>query len=113
YAVMAAAGLIVEGLFTLLGWVPTDRPETIVETHFQWNYTTVLNIVFLGVLGVLYWLYRNRDRLGGGRGYATDPVCGMQVEIATAPATAVVDGERHFFCSDHCRERFEARHEVR
>src|SRR5207302_10570839 len=46
YAVMAAAGLIVEGLFALLGGIPHSRPETIVATHFQWNYTTFLNIVF-------------------------------------------------------------------
>ena len=86
YAVMAAAGLIVEGLFSLLGGIPKDRPETIVETRFQWNYTTFLNIAFLAVFAVLYWLYRNRERLGGGLGYATDPVCGMQVQTANAPA---------------------------
>src|SRR5689334_7682506 len=37
YAVMATAGLIVEGLFSLLGLIPTDRPETVVVTHFEWN----------------------------------------------------------------------------
>src|SRR5213075_95234 len=39
YAVMAAAGLFVEGLFALTGGIPEDRPERIVTTHFQWNYT--------------------------------------------------------------------------
>jgi YHS domain-containing protein len=110
---MAAAGLIVEGLFTVAGLVPTDRPETIVSEHFSWNYTTFLNIIFLGVFGVLYWLRRNRARFGGGVGYAFDPVCGMQVRTANAPATATVDHRRFYFCSDHCRERFEgdpARH---
>ena len=58
------------------------------------------------VLAVLYWLYRNRDRLGGGQGYAIDPVCGMQVQTADAPAHAEVDGTRYWFCSDRCRERF-------
>ncbi len=56
--------------------------------HFSWDYTTYLNIVFLVVFAVLYWAYRNRDRLGAGGGYALDPVCGMQVEIANAPAFA-------------------------
>jgi YHS domain-containing protein len=107
YVVMAVAGMITEGLFDVAGLIPRTRPRTIVATHFAWNYTTVLNIVFLGAFVVLYWLYRNRERLGGGKGYAIDPVCGMQVRTADAPATAVHRGQRFFFCSDGCRERFE------
>jgi YHS domain-containing protein len=110
WAVMATAGLIVEGLFSAVGGIPRARPAQIVSTHFAWNYTTFLNIVFLGVFAALYWLYRNRRRLGAGKGYAVDPVCGMQVRTADAPATALHAGELQFFCSDHCRERFEARH---
>jgi uncharacterized membrane protein YraQ (UPF0718 family) len=79
YAVMAAAGLIVEGLFMLFGAIPKSRPARIVETSFHWNYTTFLNIVFLVLFAVLYWLYRNRERFGGGQGHATDPACGMQM----------------------------------
>ena len=109
YAVMAAAGLIVEGLFAVTGGIPDDRPERIVMTRFEWNYTTILNIVFIGVFGVLYWLHRNKERFGGGVGYAIDPVCGMQVRVADAPAHAMRDGETFYFCSDHCRERFESR----
>jgi uncharacterized membrane protein YraQ (UPF0718 family) len=106
WLVMAAAGLIVELLFSALGLVPTERPEQVVHTGFQWNYTTYLNIVFLVVFGVLLWLAHNRGRLGGGEEHATDPVCGMQVERAAAPATAAWAGTRHWFCSDHCRDRF-------
>jgi len=101
------AGLVVEGLFSALGGVPKTRPREIVATQFEWNYTTFLNILFLGVFAVLFWLYRNRERLGGGEGYAIDPVCGMQIRTADAPATAIHSGERFFFCSDRCRERFE------
>ena len=108
YAVMAAAGLVVEGLFAGFGGIPKDRPERIVTTHFEWNYTTILNVAFLGVFAVLYALHRNRERLGGGQGYAFDPVCGMQVETANAPAAASHDGRTYWFCSDRCRERFEA-----
>jgi YHS domain-containing protein len=107
YAVMAVAGLIVEGLFSVLGAIPGERPERIVSTHFQWNYTTFLNIVFLGLFAVLYWLHRNRARLGGGKGYAIDPVCGMQVQTANAPAHTQRHGQEYWFCSDHCRQRFE------
>ena len=60
------------------------------------------------LFGVLYWIYRNRVRLGGGDRYARDPVCGMQVETAQAPASVDHAGERHYFCSDRCAERFEA-----
>jgi uncharacterized protein len=107
YAVMAAAGLIVEGLFALFGGIPKERPETIVATHFEWNYTTFLNIAFLGVFAVIVWLRHNRERLGGGTGYAFDPVCGMQVQKANAPAHTTHDGQELWFCSDHCHERFE------
>jgi YHS domain-containing protein len=107
WVVMSVAGLAVEGLFSAFGAIPDTRPREIVATHFEWNYTTFLNIVFVGVFAALYWLYRNRERLGGGKGYAIDPVCGMQVRTADAPATSVDGGQRLFFCSDGCRERFE------
>jgi hypothetical protein len=108
WAVMSLAGLIVEGIFSLFGAVPENRPTEIVPTHLQWNYTTFLNIFFLGAVAVMYWLYRNRERLGGGADTATDPVCGMQVRRRDAPASTVVDGERVYFCSDRCRQRFES-----
>jgi YHS domain-containing protein len=60
------------------------------------------------LFGVLYWTYRNRERLGGGNGYALDPVCGMQVRTGDAPASSSHDGHTIWFCSDHCRMRFEA-----
>ncbi|MEI7592366.1 MAG: permease [Actinomycetes bacterium] len=108
YATMAAAGLIVEVLFSILGIVPTDRSETIVTTGFRWNYTTWLNLIFLAIFAVLYWLYRNRSKFGGGEDYAIDPVCGMQVERAMAPATTVFADIDYWFCSDRCCDRFTA-----
>jgi uncharacterized membrane protein YraQ (UPF0718 family)/YHS domain-containing protein len=108
WALMSTAGLITEVLFHAAGAVPTVRPATVAPTEFSWNYTTWLNIVFLGVFAVLYWTYRNRDRLGGGQSTALDPVCGMQVETAHAPATLVHDGRVVYFCSDRCADRFTA-----
>ena len=108
WAVMSAAGLIVEGIFAAFGWLPAGaRPHEVVHTSFEWNYTTFLNIAFIAVFGYLYWLYRNRERLGGGQGYALDPVCGMQVRTASAPAARRHDGHTVWFCSDHCAERFD------
>jgi uncharacterized protein len=108
WAVMSAAGLITEVIFRAAGIVPATRPAVIAPAHFAWNYTTYLNIVFLVVFGILYWLYRNRARLSVGSGSAEDPVCGMQVERANAPATAERDGQRVYFCSDRCAERYAA-----
>jgi uncharacterized membrane protein YraQ (UPF0718 family)/YHS domain-containing protein len=106
WLVMSAAGLVVEGLFAALHLVPAHRTGDIVAAHFEWNYTTILNIVAIAIFITLYWLYRNRERLGGGKGYALDPICGMQVRTADAPASAIHDGVHYYFCSDHCRERF-------
>jgi hypothetical protein len=108
WVVMSAAGLATEYLFAALHLVPTRHPQVTAMHGVSWNYTTILNIIALAAFAVLYWLYRNRERFGGGTGYAKDPVCGMQVETATAPATAVHDGRRFSFCSDHCHARFTA-----
>ncbi len=108
WAVMAVAGLIVQAIFSGAGLIPARRIATIAPTHFAWNYTAVLNIVFLVLFAVLFWLYRNRRRLGGGAGLALDPVCGMQVRTADAPARSTYEGHPVWFCSDRCRERFEA-----
>jgi uncharacterized protein len=108
WLVMSAAGLATEYLFRALGWIPTTRPEVIAGDAVRWGWTTFLDIAALVAFGALYWLYRNRDRLGGGTGYARDPVCGMQVEIAHAPASTVHGGQPVYFCSERCRERFAA-----
>ena len=39
---------------------------------------------------------------------ARDPVCGMRVDPATAPATVSHGGTRYYFCAAHCAERFRA-----
>src|SRR5207248_4056903 len=108
WVVMAVAGLAVEGLFSASGLIPKTRPHDIVPASLSWNYTTVLNIVFLAIFAYLLYLRHNRERFGGGQGYAIDPICGMQVRTANAPATARRGGEPYYFCSDHCRKRFEA-----
>jgi hypothetical protein len=60
WAVMAVAGLAVEGLFSVLGLIPTVHGHRIVDTTFHWNYTTFLNIVFLALFAYLYRLSRHR-----------------------------------------------------
>jgi uncharacterized protein len=57
YATMVAAGLIVEFLFQGLGLVPTERNAKVVEASITWNYTTVLNILFLCLAAALVWRF--------------------------------------------------------
>ncbi|HTT35345.1 MAG TPA: YHS domain-containing protein [Thermoplasmata archaeon] len=38
-----------------------------------------------------------------------DPICGMMVDPARAPAKGVYDGETVYFCSESCRRTYEAR----
>ena len=109
WLVMAGAGLVVQAIFSGAHLVPRHRPAQIVQTGFHWNYTTVLNIVFLALFAYLYRLYRQRGRLSGTTALATDPVCGMQVRPADAPARREQDGGTVWFCSDRCAERFSAR----
>jgi YHS domain-containing protein/uncharacterized membrane protein YraQ (UPF0718 family) len=106
WAVMSTAGLITEGLFQLAGLIPGELRGDIATVHLGWNYTTVLNAVALVVIGYLYYLYKNADRYGGGTDYAKDPICGMQVRKADAPASTVHAGTRYWFCSDKCLDKF-------
>ncbi|MFZ5862325.1 MAG: YHS domain-containing protein [Nitrospirota bacterium] len=48
---------------------------------------------------------RHRGERAGGR--SKDPVCGMAVEV-TAAKTSVYRGQTYYFCSNECREKFEA-----
>jgi YHS domain-containing protein len=107
WVTMSAAGLAVEAILSAAGLIPHQRPVHVVAAHFALNYTTVLNIVFLAAFAAMVWLVRHRERFGGGAGYASDPVCGMQVQTANAPATRQHHGQRFHFCSDRCAERFD------
>jgi len=112
WVTMSLAGLATEAIFKAVHIAPSSAVADhgmIGRDVFGWNYTTVLDIVALVAFAGLYWLYRNRQRFGAGVGYATDPVCGMQVEVAHAPASVEHDGQSSYFCSDHCKHRFESR----
>jgi len=111
WATMSTAGLATEYLFRWAGIAPATRTAQSPmpgQDVWGWNYTTILDIIALAAFAGLYWLYRNRERLGGGAGYAKDPVCGMQIQAAHAPATTRSGGTAYHFCSDHCQQRFSA-----
>jgi uncharacterized protein len=95
------AALVVSGLFALLGLIPSERPDvdSITERAIGWNYTTFLNIVFLGVAAVLVGLTMRRG--------ARDPVCGMTVDRSTE-FTSEWNGTTYYFCGAGCKARFDA-----
>jgi uncharacterized membrane protein YraQ (UPF0718 family) len=47
YATMVLAGYIVEFAFGGLGLIPAERAAKVSDTGVTWNYTTILNIIFL------------------------------------------------------------------
>jgi len=53
YATMIVAGYIVEFAFGGLGLIPAHRNARVAETAITWNYTTILNIIFLILAGAL------------------------------------------------------------
>lgn len=57
YAVMAAAGLAVDLLFRAAGLVPRVHHAVVVEAGLTWNYTSILNLVFLALAAVLVWRF--------------------------------------------------------
>jgi uncharacterized membrane protein YraQ (UPF0718 family) len=57
YVAMAAAGYIVEAVFGALGLIPAQHGALVLEARVAWNYTTVLNIVFLALTAVLVWRF--------------------------------------------------------
>jgi len=52
YITMAAAGYVIEFLFEALGIIPQNRNMAAITEGIHWNYTTILNIIFL-VLAVI------------------------------------------------------------
>ena len=58
FVAMAAAALVVDGIFSAAGLVPSKRPSihSVASRGIHWNYTTALNIVFSVAAAVLVWL---------------------------------------------------------
>jgi uncharacterized membrane protein YraQ (UPF0718 family)/YHS domain-containing protein len=109
WAAMSAAGLVTEYLVRAVHLVPKVGTHIVPLTHAGANYTTVLNVLAAIGFGVLYWLYRSRTAgASGADRYAKDPVCGMQVEKAIAPARLQLGPQTLYFCSDHCSAKFAA-----
>ena len=98
---MVIAALIVDGTFSALGLLPTGPRPTRGDIFGQVevNYKLALNLLGFAIFAAMFWLT--------GRRGATDPVCGMKVDRATA-LTIDAEGETYYFCSEDCRESFDA-----
>jgi uncharacterized membrane protein YraQ (UPF0718 family) len=53
YVTMAAAGYVIEFLFAAIGIIPQNRSVVAITEGIHWNYTTVLNIIFLIFAAIL------------------------------------------------------------
>lgn len=99
---MVMAALIIDLLFSGLGLIPSDRPDT--EDIFgtiELDYKAVLNALGLVVFIALFALTIRRGE--------TDPVCGMKVDRAKA-VTLTHGRSTHYFCSEHCRDEYSRLH---
>ncbi len=105
WGIMSLSGLITQGIFSLLNLVPSDSHRDMGMSRIGWNYTTILDIFFLLVFALVFWLYKSRDASDDGE-FAQDPVCGMQVRKDDAPASAEYEGKMYYFCMDGCKESF-------
>jgi uncharacterized protein len=101
FVTMAGAALIVDGLFSVAGLIPHDRPTRteVMGGSIGLDYKAPLNVV--AVLGFVA-LFALTMRRG-----ATDPVCGMTVDRGKG-LTAVHEGKTYYFCGAGCRTKFEA-----
>ena len=66
YATMVAAALIMDVVFSALGWIPSSRPDVHAEmVHFSLNYTFWLNIAF-GLLAIALFTLARRNPMQHG-----------------------------------------------
>jgi uncharacterized protein len=100
FVTMALAALVVDGLFSALGLIPSGPRPSRAEVFgaVAVNYRLVLNMLGLAIFAGLFWLTHRRG--------ATDPVCGMKVDRAKA-LRREIDGEVIYFCGEHCLHSFE------
>jgi YHS domain-containing protein len=101
FITMVIAALIVDGIFSALGLIPTGPRPTRADifTGVHVDYKLALNLLGVVIFAALFWLTARRG--------ATDPVCGMKVDRDKA-VTKESGGELHYFCSTHCLHAFEA-----
>jgi YHS domain-containing protein/uncharacterized membrane protein YraQ (UPF0718 family) len=100
FVTMVVAALVVDGLFSGLGLIPTGpRPSRgDIFGTIAVDYKLFLNVLAALVFAALLWLTKRRG--------VTDPTCGMKVDKAKAVRMDFGE-ETFYFCSEHCLHAFE------
>ncbi len=99
FVTMVIAALVIDGLFSGAGLLPTTRPSRDdIFGSVQVDYKLALNVLGLGIFSALIYLTSRRG--------VTDPVCGMKVDRGKA-VRKDFGGETYYFCSEHCLHAFE------
>lgn len=67
-ATMIIVALVVEGTFALAGLVPevSDSGRSGARDYFAWDYSTMLNLIFIPIGSALAWLGNQRNRTADG-----------------------------------------------
>jgi uncharacterized protein len=99
FVTMVIAALIVDGIFSALGLIPTGPRPTRgdIFSSIQLNYKLALNALGFVIFTALLWLTARRG--------ATDPVCGMRVDREKALRLERPD-QTYYFCSERCQRAF-------
>ena len=105
WVVMSVSGYITEKIFATLKILPSHHALMSHTPHLGNNLTSWLNVIALFVGLTIIWLFIGRDSSDTSP-YSIDPICGMQVEKATAAATMERHGKQIYFCAPGCMESF-------
>src|SRR5437660_3275925 len=99
FVTMVVAALLVDGLFSAGGLIPTGRRPSRGDIFgtIGVDYKLFLNMLGVIVFAAMFWLTHRRG--------VADPACGMKVDRARA-VTKELAGETYYFCSDHCLHAF-------
>jgi len=104
WSVMSLAGLLVQLLFAGVHEIPSHRILHLHQGDLPLGWTLWLNIVATVVMVLLYVASRQKIM---STNFATDPVCGMQVDTSVPVATIARGGATYYFCSPRCADKFQ------
>jgi uncharacterized membrane protein YraQ (UPF0718 family)/YHS domain-containing protein len=97
---MILAALAIDGLFSALGLIPAARPTRAdIFGSVKVDYKLFTNVLGAAIFIALFALTIRRG--------ATDPICGMKVDRATA-VRLEHDGRTDYFCSQRCADSYAA-----